>query len=136
MLVLAFWAGSFSKATDVGITDIIQQSLQSGSAQQLAAHFDTNIELIIDTESVEFSSVQATHAEFILKSFFRKHPPQRFQYVYQGIADNQHYSTGTYQSGHDRFQVYVFMRGVRTGRETSAGAHHYLINTLHFRKAN
>lgn len=145
LLMLALWMGSFNQATDVGITDGVKQALRTGSAQQLAAHFDTNIELIIDSEDIEFPSVESTHAEFILKSFFRKYPPRQFQYVYQGTADHQYYSTGTYQTGHEQFQVYVLMRersvSVRKGSNPVAPANRpsqsqYLISALHFRKVN
>lgn len=133
LIILALWVGSWEQATNSAIVAGVQQSLQAGSAQQLATYFDTTIELIIDSEAVDFQSVQATHAELILRSFFRRYPPRRFQYVYQGDADRQHYSTGTYQTRQERFQVYVLMREIDgpTGKP-----HHYLINTLHFRKAN
>ncbi len=138
LIVLTLWADRFGQSTDVGIMDSVQQSLRTGSAQQLATHFDTNIELIIDSEAIEFPSVEATHAEFILKSFFRKYPPRRFQYVYQGMTDHQRYSTGTYQTGRERFQVYVLMREApsRSGPSTGVAPHQYVINTLHFRKTN
>lgn len=132
LMILTLWAGSSGRATDLGVVASVQQSLRAGSAQQLAAYFDTTIELIIDSEAVEFSSVKATHAEYILRSFFRKYPPRRFQYVHQRTADHQYYSTGTYQSGRERFQVYVLMRGITSG---AAKPHQYLIRTLHFRKA-
>ena len=138
LLILALWAGSSSQATDSTITDVVRQSLRTGSAQELAAHFDTNIELIIDTEAIEFPSVDATHAEIILKSFFRKHPPRRFQYVHQGTSEHQHYSTGTYQTNREKFQVYVVLKEATdsNGQYAEVGPHQYLINTLHFRKVN
>ncbi|MBC8152932.1 MAG: DUF4783 domain-containing protein [Bacteroidetes bacterium] len=135
-IILALWVGSSGRATTLSTGDSVQQSLRTGSARQLATYFDKSIELIIDSEDIEFPSVQATHAEFILKSFFRKYPPRRFQYVYQGHAAHRRYSTGTYQTGRETFQVYVLMRETtaRTDRNVNPGPSQYRISTLHFRK--
>lgn len=107
------------------ITQTVSGSLRSGDASRLSAHFDKSIELIIDAENVEFQSLQATHAELILRSFFRKYPPNGFQFVYRGVANRLRYSTGTYVTGGQTFSVYVLMR--QTANQQ------YVINTLHFR---
>jgi hypothetical protein len=110
-------------------TDIIQTvgtSLRSGDAGRLSARFAKTIELVIDTENVEFQALQATHAELILRSFFRKYPPHSFQFVYKGASDRLRYSTGTYETNGQVFSVYILMR------QTSD--QHYAINALHFRK--
>ncbi len=138
LVLIGLWSGDSKRVTDTGVASVVQRSLRTGSARQLAAYFDTTIELIIDTEAVEFQSVEAAHAELILKSFFRRHPPQRFQYVYQGMSDHQYYSSGNYQSGGQRFQVYVLMRE-KKGQDTHSGVNQpqqYVINTLHFRKVD
>lgn len=130
--------GSSGRAITLGIADNVQQSLQTGSARQLATHFDQNIELIIDSEAVEFPSVQATHAELILKSFFRKYPPLHFQYVYHDNGAHRRHSTGTYKTGRETFQVYMLMRETkaRTSRKATPQPPQYRISTLHFRKTN
>lgn len=132
MLVTNSLAGSSFQSATIAANDVVFQSLRIGSAQQLAVHFDTNIELIIDSEAIEFQSIQATHAELILKSFFRKYPPRHFQYIYRGTAERQRYSTGLYQTGLDQFQVYILMRETPNPDKRTP---HYRIKTLHFRKA-
>lgn len=107
-------------------TQAVLASLRTGDAAQLASRFARNIELVIDTEQVDFPTVDASHAEQILRTFFRKHPPQRFQFVYQGASDQLRYSTGTYNTNGQAFAVYVMMR---------QNAHRQVvINGLHFRK--
>lgn len=146
LITLALWQGSSGRATTLGNTDNVQrslrtnvqQSISTGSARQLATYFDKNIELIIDSEAIEFPSVRATHAEIILKSFFRKYPPRHFQYVYHDDGTHQRHSTGTYQTGLETFQVYVLMHEVRarTSQHASSPPPQYRISTLHFRKTN
>ncbi|WP_460934190.1 DUF4783 domain-containing protein [Spirosoma humi] len=113
-----------SSATD--ITQTVGTSLRNGDASRLSARFAKTIELIIDAENVEFQALQATHAELILRSFFRKYPPHRFQFVYRGASDKLRYSTGTYETGGEVFSVYVLMRQTPDRQ--------YTINALHFRK--
>lgn len=111
----------------VSMTELIRSSFRSGSAQELAIHFDKQLELLIDSEAVDFQEVRAKHAELILSTFFKKHPPQDFQYVYQGGSAHLRYVTGLYKTGGSRFSVYVLMR--------QDARHRFVINTLHLRKS-
>ncbi len=126
MLSLILWTFSGPSSPEADITQTVSTSLRQGDAGRLSARFAKTIELVIDTENVEFQAVQATHAELILRSFFRKYPPHNFQFVYRGASDRLRYSTGTYETNGQNFSVYVLMR--------QADAHHYVINALHFRK--
>jgi hypothetical protein len=123
---LFVWLLPGKSTIETDITQTVGVSLRSGDASRLSARFAKTIELVIDTEKVEFPAVQATHAELILRSFFRKYPPHRFQFVYRGATDRLRYSTGTYETDGQTFSVYVLMR------QTSD--QHYVINALHFRK--
>ena len=126
MFTLFVWvlSGTISAGTDV--TQTVGVSLRNGDAARLSARFAKTIELVIDTEKVDFQALQATHAELILRTFFRKYPPQGFQFVYQRVSDKRRYSTGIYQTDGQVFSVYVLMR--------QTPDHQYVINALHFRK--
>lgn len=126
LLTLTFRPSRVSPAADVALAETVRTSLSSGNARQLSAYFAKTVELVIDAEKVDFSSVDATHAEIILRSFFRKYPPHRFQFVYRGSSEQLLYSTGTYETQGQTFDVYVLMRQTRDRR--------FIINTLHFRK--
>lgn len=123
---LLVWHHSGVSATETDITQTVGTSLRSGDASLLSARFARTIELVIDTEKVEFQALQAAHAEQILRSFFRKYPPYRFNYIYRGSSDHLRYSTGTYETHGQVFAVYVLMR--------QTNDHQYAINALHFRK--
>lgn len=111
---------------ETDISQTVGTSLRNGDAGQLSARFAKTLELVIDTENVEFKALQATHAELILRSFFRKYPPHSFRFVYRGASDTLRYSTGSYETNGQIFSVYVLMRQTRE--------HQYVINALHFRK--
>ena len=123
---LYLWVLPAPSVPETDITQTVGVSLRSGDASRLSARFAKTIELVIDAENVEFSAVQATHAELILRSFFRKYPPQSFQFVYRGASDHLRYSTGTYKTDGQTFSVYVLIR--------QNSNHTYVINALHFRK--
>jgi hypothetical protein len=117
---------SASSARDVEIAEKIKSSFRTGNAHNLADHFEKNLELVIDTERVDFRRVRNEQAELILKNFFKKYPPKDFKYGFQGTASKVRYCTATYQTlSGSKFQVYILMRV--TEKE-------YLINTLHFKK--
>ena len=84
---LLVWALPNAAPIEADITQTVSTSLRSGDAGRLSARFAKTIELVIDTEKVEFQALQATHAELILRSFFRKYPPHSFQFVYRGSSD-------------------------------------------------
>ncbi len=125
-LALSIWLTPTRPVSDTAIRQVVRAALRTGDAEQLSAQFSRNLELIIDAEKVQFSSVQATHAQLILRSFFRKYPPRNFQFVYQGASDRLRYSTGTYQTNGESFTVYVLFR--------QSANRQFSINALHFRK--
>jgi Domain of unknown function (DUF4783) len=126
LMTLTLWSSPTTPRADVTLAETVRTSLASGNARQLSAHFAKTVELVIDAEKVGFSSVAATHAEIILRSFFRKYPPHGFQFVYRGSSEQLLYSTGTYETRGQTFDVYVLMRQTRDRR--------FVINALHFRR--
>lgn len=130
LLILLLWMASrelpVEPASDADVIKTIRTSLLTGDAGQLSACFAKTIELVIDAEKVDFPALSTSHAELILRSFFRKHPPQGFRFVHQGTSARLHYRTGTYTTDGQTFTVYILMRRT-TNRQ-------YVINTLHFRK--
>ena len=123
---LFVWVLPAKPTIEADITQTVGASLRRGDASKLSASFAKTIELVIDTEQVEFSSVQATHAELILRSFFRKYPPHSFQFIYGGTSDRLRYSTGTYETNGKTFSVYVLMH--------QSDKQRFVVNALHFRK--
>ncbi len=113
-------------ASDTELANAVRSSLLTGNASQLSAHFAKTIELVIDTEKVDFPAVPADHAELILRQFFRKYPPYGFQFVYEGTSHRLRYRTGTYTTHGSAFTVYVLMHQTANRQ--------YVIHTLHFRK--
>ncbi|AQG78515.1 DUF4783 domain-containing protein [Spirosoma montaniterrae] len=126
LFVLFIWLTPTKPVSDATIRQVVRTALRTGDAGQLSAQFARTIELVIDAEKVEFSSIQATHAKLILRSFFRKYPPHSFNFVYQGASDRLRYSTGTYETNGQTFTVYILFR--------QSANRQFTINSLHFRR--
>ena len=124
---------SSSKNTTIGFTDIelsekIRSSLKNGNYKMLSTCFDNQIELIIDSDKIDFQKIQVNQAEQIFKSFFQKNPPLSFQYIYQGTSNKDlRYNVGSFKSRKKDFVVYMLIK--------KSGKDRYVINTMQFRES-
>jgi hypothetical protein len=112
---------------DNELADRIKMSFKSGNPKMLASCLNNQVELVIDSEKIDFPKVANNQAEVIFKSFFQKNPPLSFSYVYQGSSNAElRYSVANYRSRNKDFLVYILVRRV-TGSK-------YVIETLQFRE--
>ncbi len=87
-----------------GVADKVANLLKAGNATGLAAHFNTNIDLVVlDTDNV-YSRQQASA---IVQKFFDKHPPKSFKIIHQGSSAKTgvHYFIGTLTTAKGTYRV-------------------------------
>ncbi len=112
---------------DNELADRVRMSFRSGNPRMLASCLNRQVELVIDSEKIDFQKINSQQAEQIFKSFFQKNPPLAFQYAYQGESNvGLRYSVGTYRSRNKDFLVYILVR--------RSDANRYLIDTIQFRE--
>lgn len=112
---------------DNELADRIKMSFRSGNSKMLTLCLNPDLELVIDSEKIDYQHISASQAEILLKSFFQKNPPISFQYVYQGSSNSDvRYSVGNYKSRNKDFLIYILTK------KTSGGK--YMINTIQFRE--
>ena len=112
---------------DNELSDRIRMSFRGGNPKMLASCLNQQVELVIDSEKIDFQKISSQQAEQIFKSFFQKNPPLAFQYVYQGASNaDLRYSVGTYRSRNRDFMVYILVK--------RADANKYVIDTIQFRE--
>ncbi|CAH0995815.1 hypothetical protein EMA8858_01942 [Emticicia aquatica] len=112
---------------DNELADRIRMSFRGGNPRMLASCLNQQIELVIDSEKIDFQKISSQQAEQIFKTFFQKNPPLAFQYVYQGASNTDlRYSVGTYRSRNKDFLVYILVK--------RAEANKYVIDTIQFRE--
>ncbi len=109
------------------LTESILQSFKNGNSKLLASCFNQKIELVIDSEKIDFQKITSEQAEQILKTFFQKNPPIAFQFVFQGGSSaNLKYSVGNYKSRKKDFMVYILAKRI--------DKKHFVIETIQFRE--
>ncbi|MCR9066635.1 MAG: DUF4783 domain-containing protein [Cytophagales bacterium] len=109
------------------ISSRIELSFKKGDSDKLVSLLDDEIELIIDSEDVQFNKISKEHAGFILATFFKKNTPNSFSYVYEGnSSEGLQYSVAKYQSPLKEFMVYVLIKKTKNNL--------YAIDTLQIRE--
>ena len=86
----------------------VRDALKTGSSKELSKYFNNTVEISINGEKASYSRNQA---EFILKDFFTKYPPQGFRYVHQGSSkEGLKYTIGTYTHDRGEFRVVMLIK--------------------------
>ena len=86
----------------------IKEAVKSGSSKELALYFNNSLEINIDGEKKDYSKTQA---EFVLKDFFKNHPPQDFLYIHQGASkEGLKYTIGKYTWEGGEYRVYMVIK--------------------------
>ncbi len=83
----------------------VRAALKAGSSKELAKYFHETVELNMNGENENYSSV---HAEIYLKDFFKKYESVDFEYIHQGSsAEGLQYAIGTYSYSGGNFRVLI-----------------------------
>ncbi|MES2794747.1 MAG: DUF4783 domain-containing protein [Bacteroidota bacterium] len=114
-----------AKKADSDISTNIKNAIKMGDAVALSAFFDQNLELVIDSEKVDYNKINTAHAKLILKSFFKKKPPLDFHFEYKGATASIQYCTGNYRSISEQYWVYIIIKNKKNK---------LAIGSLHFKK--
>jgi hypothetical protein len=123
-LILIFCLAFSAEAqTSDEIVTSSKTSLKAGSSKDLSKYFSDLVELSLLGEK---SSYSKSHAEILLKDFFKKYPPVDFQYIHQGSSkEGLKYAIGKYSYNGGSFRVYLLIKQF---------SGNYLIDTLEFSK--
>ncbi len=96
----------------VTVEKSIQNSISSGNSQSLSAYFYSTIELTVPETQGSFSK---THAELLMKNFFKKYPVQSFNIINEGQSGSEksRFALGTYTSSKgETFRVYFLTKEI------------------------
>ncbi|MFP4089340.1 MAG: DUF4783 domain-containing protein [Cyclobacteriaceae bacterium] len=88
----------------------VRDALKTGSSREISKYLNNTVEISINGEKASYSRNQA---EFVLKDFFNKYPPQGFRYVHQGSSkEGIKYTVGTYTYDRGSFRVFTLIKQV------------------------
>lgn len=110
-LCAAMFAGSpvFSQGAGKVIDDV-KETIKTGSAKELSKFLSQTVDVTIDGKVASYSKAQA---EFVLRDFFKAHPPSEFNVLHQGSSKGgQPFAIGQYKSGDDTYRVWMNIKSV------------------------
>lgn len=83
----------------------IKEAIKAGSSKELSKYLNQTIDVTIDGKVQNYSKAQA---EFVLRDFFKAHPPSDFNIIHQGSSKGgQPFAIGEYISGSDKYRVWM-----------------------------
>lgn len=108
MLCVGLLAVQQAQAQKSEIVEQIKEAIKLGSAKELSKHINQTIDVTIDGKIQSYSKAQA---EFVLRDFFKAHPPSGFDIIHQGSSKGgQPFAIGEYTSGQDKYRVWMKIR--------------------------
>ena len=87
-------------------TDNIVAALKSGSASEIAKHFQPNIELSLQNNAASYNKSQAQE---VLANFFSKHAFHSYSMIHQGTSpEGAKFVIGTLETADKNYRVYMY----------------------------
>jgi hypothetical protein len=107
----ALSAGFTAFAQGAGkVIDDVKETIKTGSAKELSKFLSTTVDITIDGKVGSYSKAQA---EFVLRDFFKAHPPNEFNVLHQGSSKGgQPFAIGQYKSGDDTYRVWMNIKSI------------------------
>lgn len=106
----ALFAVNPALAQNNEVVDQVKEAIKAGSAKELSKHLSQTIDVTIDGKLQNYSKAQA---EFVLRDFFKAHPPSDFSIIHQGSSKGgQPFAIGKYVSGSDQYRVWMKIKAV------------------------
>lgn len=110
MLGSALFAVNPVLAQNNEVVDQVKETIKAGSAKELSKYLNQTIDVTIDGKIQNYSKAQA---EFVLRDFFKAHPPSDFSIIHQGSSKGgQPFAIGKYISGSDQYRVWMKIKAV------------------------
>jgi hypothetical protein len=92
------------------VVDQVKDAIKAGSSKELSRFLNQTIDVTIDGKLQNYSKAQA---EFVLRDFFKAHPPSDFNIIHQGSSKGgQPFAIGEYISGPDKYRVWMKIKTV------------------------
>jgi len=89
------------------IPDEIVASIQNGNDVSLAAFFNENVELVVESHDDVYSKSQAQQ---IVAEFFKSNKPKQFKIIHDGGKEDARYAIGSLVTANGTFRVYFLLK--------------------------
>lgn len=108
MGVLMIMMGFVSYAQGQDVIAQVTETIKAGSAKELTKFLNPTVDVTIEGKVENYSKAQA---EFVIRDFFKAHPPSEFTIIHQGQSKGgQPFAIGQYKSQNDTYRVWMKLK--------------------------
>lgn len=88
----------------------VKETIKAGSAKELSKYLNQTVDLTLEGNVQSYSKTQA---EFVLRDFFKQHPPNEVNIIHQGSSKGgQPFAILQYKSGTDVYRLFMKIKAV------------------------
>lgn len=107
-IFLVAFAFLLTHAAAIAQSDVIGQvkeTIKAGSAKELSRFLNSTVDVTLEGNVQSYSKAQA---EFVLRDFFKQHPPNEVNIIHQGKSKGgQPFAILQYKSGSDTYRLFM-----------------------------
>jgi hypothetical protein len=106
--ILLFVLGFMAQAQSQDVIAQVTETIKVGSAKELTKFLNPTVDVTIEGKVENYSRAQA---EFVIRDFFKAHPPSEFTIIHQGQSKGgQPFAIGQYKSQNDTYRVWMKLK--------------------------
>jgi hypothetical protein len=88
----------------------VKETIKAGSAKELSRYLNNSVDVTLEGNVQSYSKAQA---EFVLRDFFKQHPPNEVNIIHQGSSKaGQPFAILQYKSGSDIYRLFMKIKSV------------------------
>lgn len=88
----------------------VKETIKAGSAKELSKFLSQNVDVTLEGKVQSYSKTQA---EFVLRDFFKQHPPNEVNIIHQGSSKGgQPFAILQYKSGQEIYRLFLKIKSV------------------------
>jgi hypothetical protein len=92
------------------IINQVKETIKAGSAKELSKYLNQNVDVTLEGNLQSYSKTQA---EFVLRDFFKQHPPNEVNIIHQGSSKGgQPFAILQYKSGPEMYRLFMKIKSV------------------------
>ena len=103
--VAIFFVAGFASKAQEDVIHSVEAAMKLGSSKELARYLNQTVEINLEGEISSYSKMQA---EFVIRDFFKKNPPDDFKIIHNGTSKGGlKYAIGKYSCKRGSFRVWM-----------------------------
>jgi hypothetical protein len=105
LVSLLFLLAAFQGFSQADVINQVKETIKAGSAKELSRYLNGTVDVTLEGNMQSYSKAQA---EFVLRDFFKQHPPNEVNIIHQGSSrGGQPFAILQYKSGVETFRLFM-----------------------------